>query len=68
LHGKQKIQWRAREYLKGETRAIGAVQSALGVGGCGRDIFVLSSCSLQFAKAGSAATLLQQENNNTADA
>jgi hypothetical protein len=43
------------------------VQSALGVGGCGREVFVLAICSLQFAKAGSAATLPQQEKNNTAD-
>jgi hypothetical protein len=43
------------------------VQSALGVGGCCRDIFVLATCSLQFSKAGSAATLLQQEKNNSAD-
>jgi hypothetical protein len=46
---------------------LGAVQSALGAGGCGRDIFDLATCPLQFAKAGSAATLPQQENNNSAD-
>jgi hypothetical protein len=34
---------------------VGAVQSALSVGGCGREICVLASCSLQFAKAVSAA-------------
>jgi hypothetical protein len=45
-------------------RAVGAVQSALGVGGCGCEIFVLATCSLQFAKAGSAATLPQQEKSN----
>jgi hypothetical protein len=39
---------------------VGAVQSALGVGGCGREILVLATCSLQFAKAGSAAMLPQQ--------
>jgi hypothetical protein len=46
---------------------VGAVQSALGVGGCGREILVLATCSLQFAKAGSAAMLPQQEKNNSAD-
>jgi hypothetical protein len=46
---------------------VGAVQSALGVGGCGRKIDVLATCSLQFAKAGSAVTLSQQEKNNSAD-
>jgi hypothetical protein len=40
--------------------------SALGVGGRGREIFVLATCSLQFAKTGSAAMLLQQEKNNSA--
>jgi hypothetical protein len=48
-------------------RAAGAVQSALGVGGRGREIFAMATCSLQFAKAGSAATLPQQEKNNSAD-
>ena len=46
---------------------MGAVQSALGLGGCGREIFVLDTSSLQFTKAGSTATLLQQEKNNSAD-
>jgi hypothetical protein len=46
---------------------VGAVQSALGVGGRGRGIFVLVTCLLQFAMAGSAATLSQQEKNNSAD-
>ena len=46
---------------------MGAVQSALSVGGCGREIFVLATCSMQFAKAGSAATLAQQEKKNSAD-
>ena len=38
--------------------------------GCGRvksRNICLVTCSLQFAKAGSAATLPQQEKNNTAD-
>jgi hypothetical protein len=39
----------------------------MGVGGCGGEVFVLVTCSLQFAKAGSAATLSQQEKNNAAD-
>ena len=49
------------------SRALGTVQSALGVGGRGREIFILVTCSLQFAKAGSAATQSQQEKKNTAD-
>jgi hypothetical protein len=41
-------------------------ESALGVGRCGREIFVLATCPLQFAKAGSAATLpLPQQEKNT---
>jgi hypothetical protein len=38
-----------------------------GVGGCGREIFVLATCPLQFAKTGSAATQSQREKSNTAD-
>jgi hypothetical protein len=49
------------------TRAVCAVQSALGVGGCGREICVLATCLLQFAKAGSTATQPQQEKNNSVD-
>jgi hypothetical protein len=49
------------------SRAVGAVQSAQGVGGRGRKIFVLATCLLQFAKATSAATLPQQQNNDSAD-
>jgi hypothetical protein len=45
---------------------FGTVQSTLGVGGCGREIFASATCQLQFAKA-SAATLSQQEKNDTAD-
>jgi ribosomal protein S3 len=48
------------------SRALETVQSTLGVGGCGREIFSPATCSLQFAKA-SAATLSQQEKNDTAD-
>jgi hypothetical protein len=40
--------------------------SALGVGGRGREIFVLATCPLQFAKTGSAAMLLQQQKNISA--
>jgi hypothetical protein len=36
------------------------MQSAPGVSGRAREIFVLVTCSLQFAKAGSAAALPQQ--------
>jgi hypothetical protein len=37
------------------------------VGGCGREKIVLATCLLQFAKAGSAATLPQQKKKNSAD-
>jgi hypothetical protein len=37
------------------------------MGGRSREIFVLATCSLQFAKAGSVATPPQQEKNNTED-
>jgi len=47
---------------------MGTVQSALGVGGCSREVYVLATCPLQFAKAGSAATLPLQKKNNSADA
>jgi hypothetical protein len=43
------------------------VQSALGVGGCGHEIFDLATCPLQFAKACSPASLSQQEKSNSAD-
>jgi hypothetical protein len=49
------------------SRAVSAVQRALGMGGRGREISVLATRSLQFAKAGSASTLPQQKKNNTAD-
>jgi hypothetical protein len=51
------------------SRAVGAVQSALDrmwAGAVAKYLF--SPCApLQFAKAGSAATLAQQERNNSAD-
>jgi hypothetical protein len=43
-----------------------ARRRALGVGGRGREIFPSATCSLQFANA-RAATLSQQEKNDTAD-
>jgi len=46
---------------------VGAVQSALGVGGSGREIFILATWPLQFAKAGSATTQSQQEKNDSED-
>jgi len=52
----RKCRWRARVH-PGRKSEVGAVQSALGVGGCGCEILVLAMCPLRFAKAGSAATL-----------
>jgi hypothetical protein len=49
------------------SRAVGAVRSALGVGGRCREIFVLATCPLKFAKAGSAASQPQEEKNNSAE-
>jgi hypothetical protein len=46
---------------------VGALQSALGVGWCGRVFFVLATCSLQSGKAGCASALSQQEKSNSAD-
>jgi hypothetical protein len=43
------------------------MQSALGMGRRGREIFVLATSSLQFASAGNAATLPQQEKKHSAD-
>jgi hypothetical protein len=40
---------------------VGAVQSVLGVGGCGLEIPVFATFSLQLAKAGNAAKLPQKE-------
>jgi hypothetical protein len=47
---------------------VSALQSALDVGGRGREIYVLATCPSQFAKAGSAATLPQHEKAKLADA
>ena len=72
-HGKQEmLVAHARVSLRGKlsgfttptSRALGTVESTLGVGGCDREIFSLATCSLQFAKA-SAATLPQQEKGNS---
>jgi hypothetical protein len=49
------------------SKAASAVQSAQGLGGRGREIFVLATSPLQFTKAGSAATLSHEERNNSAD-
>jgi hypothetical protein len=46
---------------------VGIVQSALDMGGCGFEMFVSATFSLRFAKAGSAATVSQQEKNNSED-
>jgi hypothetical protein len=45
---------------------LGTVQSTLGVGGCGREIFASATCPFHFAEA-SAATLPQQEKNNSSN-
>jgi hypothetical protein len=48
-------------------RDVGAVQSALGVGRCGREISALATYPLKFAKVGSAVALLQQKKRNSID-
>jgi hypothetical protein len=57
---------KAKWFHHSNLSSFGTVQSTLGVGGCGREIFASATCQLQFAKA-SAATLSQQEKNDTAD-
>jgi hypothetical protein len=57
---------KAKWFYHSNFSSFGTVQSTLGVGGCGREIFASATCQLQFAKA-SAATLSQQEKNDTAD-
>jgi hypothetical protein len=37
------------------------------VGGRGREVFILATCSSYFAKVGSAAKLPQQEKSDSAD-
>ena len=56
-----------KRFYHSNLSSFGAVQSTLGVGGRGREIFASAKCQLQFAKA-SAATLPQQEKNDSADA
>jgi hypothetical protein len=46
--------------------SFGTVQSTLGVGRCGREIYASATCQLQFAKAG-VATLPHQEKIDTSD-
>jgi hypothetical protein len=57
---------KAKWFYHSNLSSFGTVQSTLGVGGRGREIFASATCQLQFAKA-SAATLSQQEENDTAD-
>jgi hypothetical protein len=57
-----KVKW----FYHTNLSSYGTVQSTLGVGGCGHEIFASATCQLQFAKA-SAVTLSQQERNGTAD-
>jgi hypothetical protein len=57
---------KAKWFYPSNLSSFGTVQSTLGVGGCGRERFASATCQLQFAKA-SAATLLHQEKNDTAD-
>jgi hypothetical protein len=72
-HGNRKSRWLAREYPEQENEVIlsllplepWAPFKELWVW-AGAVIFASATCSLQFAKA-SAATLLQQEKNNSAD-
>jgi hypothetical protein len=72
-HGNRKSRWHAREYPEQENKVIlpllpfepWAPYKARWVWS-DAVIFASATCSLQFAKA-SAATLLQQEKNNSAD-
>jgi hypothetical protein len=57
-----KVKW----FYHSNLSSFGTVQRTLGVGGCGCEIFASATCQLQFAEA-SAATLPQQEKNDTAD-
>jgi hypothetical protein len=57
---------KAKWFYHSNLSSFGNVRRKLGVGGCGREIFSSATCQLQFAKA-SAATLSQQEKNETAD-
>jgi hypothetical protein len=57
---------KAKWFYHSNLSSFGTVESTLGVGGCGREIFASATCQLMFTKA-SAATLPQQEKNDTAD-
>jgi hypothetical protein len=57
-----KVKW----FYQSDLSSFDTVQSTLGVGGRGREVLASATCQLQFAKA-SAATLSQQEKNDTAD-
>jgi hypothetical protein len=72
-HGHRKSRWHAREYPEQENEVILQLLPHEPWAPCkarwvlaGAVIFASATCSLQFAKA-SAATLLQQEKNNSAD-
>jgi hypothetical protein len=58
---------RTGEWSYFTTLSSRAVQSALDVCGSGRQKYVLATCPLQFAKAGSDAMLPQQEKHNSED-
>jgi hypothetical protein len=65
LHGTQEMPVaRARVSRTGESS--GCISPTC-VGGIGREILVLATCLMQFAKAGSAVTLPQQDKSNSAD-
>jgi uncharacterized metal-binding protein len=57
---------KAKWFCHSNLSSFDTVQSTLDVGRRGREIFALATCQLQFAKA-SAATLPQQEKNDTED-
>jgi hypothetical protein len=72
-HGNRKSRWHAREYPEQENEVILPLSPLEPWAPCkarwvwaGAVIFFSVTCSLQFTKA-SAATLLQQEKNNSAD-
>ena len=55
------MKWRARVYPERENQVVLLLQPFVR-----SKIICLATCSLQFAKVGSAATLPQQEKNSTA--
>jgi hypothetical protein len=73
-HGNRKSRWHAREYPEQENEVILPLLPLEPWAPCkarlawaGAVIFASATCALQFAKA-SAATLLQQEKNDSEDA